>query len=98
MFIYEQNGAICVTFKANKPVAIPEYTIVINEEDKTITVNDTVISAAEDTEAPEEEVKVEIPSVEELDNIPENDPVEEVEEDVAEEEAPAEDAAEEVVE
>jgi ABC-type transport system involved in Fe-S cluster assembly fused permease/ATPase subunit len=86
MFIYEQNGAICVTFKANKPVAIPEYTIVINEEDKTITVNGTVISAAEDTEAPEEEVKVEVPSVEELDNIPENDPVEEVEEDVTEEE------------
>lgn len=39
MFIYEKNGAICVTFRDNKPVAAPEYVIVIDEATQSVSVN-----------------------------------------------------------
>lgn len=39
MFIYEKNGAMCVTFKANKPVDAPEYVITIDPETETVSVN-----------------------------------------------------------
>lgn len=39
MFIYEKNGAICVTFKDNKPVPTPDYVIVIDEDTKDVIIN-----------------------------------------------------------
>ena len=39
MFIYERNGSICVTFKANKPVDAPEYVITIDRKNETVYVN-----------------------------------------------------------
>lgn len=42
MFIYEKNGAICVTFKDNKPVAAPEYVIAIDAAGEQIYINGKV--------------------------------------------------------
>ena len=39
MFVYQKGKTICVTFRDTKPVAIPEYEIVVDEATKSITVN-----------------------------------------------------------
>ena len=50
MFIYERNGALCVTFKDNKPVEAPEYVIVIDESSKSVIVNGKVFSECAEIE------------------------------------------------
>ena len=81
MFVYQNKDRhICVTFTANKPVENPEYVIAVDETAKALyMVNGTIENMPEtDVEAPiAEEVKVEVPSVEELDDIIENDAVRE---------------------
>ena len=69
MFVYQKGQTICVTFKDNKPVAIPEYEIVVDETHETITINGTVIEAnsaeTEDAAPVAVEEVVEVPVVEE---------------------------------
>ena len=58
MFIYEKNGAICVTFRDNKPVAAPEYVIVIDEATQSVSINGKkFIDAVEEVEVVKEPVK-----------------------------------------
>ena len=61
MFIYERNGSICVTFKANKPVDAPEYVITIDEKNESVYVNgkqfiDPVEEVVEESQPVVEEV------------------------------------------
>lgn len=96
MFVYQNKDRhICVTFTANKPVENPEYVIAVDEAAKALyMVHGTIEDMPEtDEEAPvEEEVKVEVPAVEELDDVTENDP------EVADEEAAEEDVIEDEAE
>lgn len=55
MFVYERDGAICVTFKDNKPVEAPEYKIVIKHDEGKIEVNGTEIAVAGTEAEPKEE-------------------------------------------
>lgn len=48
MFIYEKNGAVCVTFKSNMPVAAPEYEIYFNKETGSMYVNGKPVLAVEE--------------------------------------------------
>lgn len=85
MFIYEKNGAICVTFRDNKPVAAPEYVIVIDEATQSVSVNGKkFIDTIEEPEVVEEPVKEVTPKkaakstkVEEPTKVAEPTPVEE---------------------
>ena len=73
MFIYEKNGAICVTFKSNKPVDAPEYVITIDPVTESVSVNgkqfvdpveEATEEAVEDTvelDSKEEPVEEDIP-------------------------------------
>lgn len=45
MFVYEKDGAICITFKGSLPVETPEYTVKIDVEEGSLTVNDQKIEA-----------------------------------------------------
>lgn len=68
MFVYEKNGAICVTFKSNKPVEDPEYVIVIDQETGSITINgvDVNTDSAETEDSTQEPVEEVVePEVEE---------------------------------
>lgn len=160
MFVYQNKaGHICITFKDNKPVETPDYTLVIDKEAETVTLTegaveipeveetvvavpatpevdelddvkendhtpeDAVMGEGTETDAPalediREKVEGEpesedeaarltdadstgVPSVEELDNVKENDPEEDediVDEDVVDEDAVEEDVTEEPVE
>lgn len=56
MFVFEKNGAICVSFKHNQPTDTPDYVIVFDEVNKAVVVNGKPVSAdtpAEETPAPE---------------------------------------------
>lgn len=58
MFVFERNGAICVSFKHNQPTDTPDYVIVFDETNKTVVVNGKPFSAnntAEETPVPEVE-------------------------------------------
>lgn len=57
MFMYEKNGAICVTFKSNMPVDAPEYVITIDKESRSVYVNGKQFIDTEDVT--EEQPKVE---------------------------------------
>lgn len=47
MFVYQnKSGAICVTFKSNKPVEVPEYTVIINKDKGTLTINNVELAVA----------------------------------------------------
>lgn len=86
MFVYERAGAICVTFKDNKPVENPEYTIVIDKDAGTLEINGSVIEAKAEDTTPEDEV----PSGDTQEPVvdPEDEVVETTdEEDVTDEEA-----------
>lgn len=45
MFIYEEKGAICVTFQDKKPVGAPEYVIIVDEANKDLIVNGKSVNA-----------------------------------------------------
>ena len=80
MFVYQNKaGHICVTFADNKPVEAPEYVIAVDAVAKKLYMVSGTIEAAPEKEEEEvvEEVKVEVPSVEVLDDVAENDDVRE---------------------
>lgn len=57
MFIYEKNGAICITFAHNGPTDTPEYVIGFDEEHKAVVVNGKAFTNTpchEDTSVSEE--------------------------------------------
>lgn len=59
MFVYQnKSGAICVTFKSNKPVEVPEYTVVINKDKGTITINGVELAVAAVEESVLEDTQV----------------------------------------
>ena len=91
MFVYQnKNHEICVSFYSKHPVESPDYVIAIDKDTKTISVNGTAIdnpNASTEEDVVEETPAVSTPSVEELDDVVENDtPVEEVVEETATEE------------
>lgn len=78
MFVYQnKDGHICVTFTDNKPVESPEYVIAVDKDAKALyMVSGTIANMPEvDDEVAEDEVIVDVPSVEELDDVVENDAV-----------------------
>lgn len=78
MFVYQnKDGHICVTFTSNKPVEAPEYVIAIDDEAKKLYMVSGTIEAMPEVEPEEtvEEVVIEVPSVDELDDVVENDEV-----------------------
>lgn len=82
MFVYQnKDGHICVTFEANKPVEAPEYVIAVDEAAKALYMVSGTIEAMpeQDEEAVEETVVIELPKVEELDDVVENDTMQELE-------------------
>lgn len=94
MFVYQnKDGHICVTFTDNKPVETPEYVIAVDKETKKLfMVSGTIEAIPEQEESVvEEDEKIEVPPVEELDDVVENDPPVEK---VVLEEAPEEDPEE----
>ena len=75
MFVYEKDNTICVTFKSNKPVDAPEYVIVVDEQNKSITINgQTIDEGNSEVTVPSVEPEVQ-PEPEEI--IVTTDPVEE---------------------
>ena len=81
MFVYQNKaGHICVTFTDNKPVKNPEYVIAVDKAAKKLyMVSGTIEEMPEqDEEVVEETVVIEIPKVEELDDIVENDTMQEL--------------------
>lgn len=78
MFVYQnKDGHICVTFTDNKPVEAPEYVIAIDEDAKALyMVSGTIADMPEqDEEVVEDAVVVDVPTIEELDDVVENDAV-----------------------
>lgn len=72
MFVYQnKTGNICITFEGNKPVEIPDYMLVIDKEAKTVTLSKP--EGPEVIPEVEEVVRVEVPTVEILDDLTEND-------------------------
>ena len=80
MFVYQNKDRdICVTFEDNKPVETPEYVIKVDEVAKKLYMVAGTIETAPvvDEEPVEEAVVIDTPSVEELDDVVENDAVRE---------------------
>ena len=78
MFVYQnKDGNICVTFEDVKPVEAPEYVIAIDDVAKKLyMVSGTIEKMPESEDEPvEETVVIDVPQVEELDNVVENDHV-----------------------
>ena len=50
MFVYERDGNICVALEGNLPVNTPAYTIDIDEQAGTLSVNGQVIEPNADVE------------------------------------------------
>lgn len=75
MFVYERDGAICVTFKDTKPVEEPEYVIAVDEEAGALYMVSGTIEAMPEVEETPVETTLEVapPTIEELDDIAEND-------------------------
>ena len=66
MFVYERDGNICVALEGNLPVNTPAYTIDIDEQAGTLSVNGQIIE-------PNTDVKTDT----DVSNEPEQQPVEE---------------------
>lgn len=82
MFVYQnEDGHICVTFEANKPVKEPEYIIAVDDIAKKLyMVSGSIEDMPEqDEEVVKETIVVETPKVEELDDVVENDTMQELE-------------------
>lgn len=69
MFIYERNGKVCVSLDA-LPTDVPAYTIDIDQENKTISVNGVAINPATQENNVEKPVEVE-PTTETVDEVQE---------------------------
>lgn len=81
MFVYQnKDGHICVTFTDNKPVEDPEYVIAVDEAAKALYMVSGTIEAMpeQDEKVVEETVVAELPKVEELDDVVENDTMQEL--------------------
>jgi len=81
MFVYQNSDRdICVTFKSNRPVLVPEYVISIDHEANTIKVNGQLMEAvSEETDKPASDVTPEAEIPAEDVTTPDDDEASEVE-------------------
>lgn len=78
MFVYQnKDGNICVTFNDVKPVEAPEYVIAVDDVAKKLYMVSGTIEQMPDKEEEDvvETVIVNVPKIEELDGVTENDHV-----------------------
>lgn len=94
MFVYERDGNICVALEGNLPVNTPAYTIDIDEEAGTISVNGQIIEpntvVESDTDAgnePEQQQPVEEDTTDDKSEESQiNEPAEVISEEISSEE------------